>query len=32
MNNGVIEQVGPPLELFDNPANVFVATFLGFVA
>jgi multiple sugar transport system ATP-binding protein len=29
MNNGVIEQVGPPLELFDNPANVFVATFLG---
>ena len=29
MNNGVIEQSGPPLELFDNPANVFVATFLG---
>ncbi len=29
MNNGVIEQAGPPLELFDNPANIFVATFLG---
>lgn len=29
MNNGVIEQFGPPLELYDNPANVFVATFLG---
>ena len=29
MNNGVIEQVGPPLELFDDPTNVFVATFLG---
>ena len=29
MNNGVIEQTGPPLELFDNPVNVFVATFLG---
>ena len=29
MNDGVIEQVGPPLELFDNPCNVFVANFLG---
>lgn len=29
MNNGVIEQSGPPLELFDEPSNVFVATFLG---
>ena len=29
MNNGVIEQFGPPLDLYDNPANVFVATFLG---
>ena len=29
MNNGVIEQSGAPLELFDDPANVFVATFLG---
>ena len=29
MNNGVIEQSGTPLDLFDDPANVFVATFLG---
>lgn len=29
MNGGKIEQSGPPLELFDNPANVFVAGFLG---
>ena len=29
MNNGVIEQSGAPLELFDDPTNVFVATFLG---
>lgn len=29
LRNGVIEQVGSPLELFDNPANVFVAQFIG---
>ncbi|MCL4133443.1 UNVERIFIED_CONTAM: hypothetical protein GTU68_027933 [Idotea baltica] len=29
MNAGRIEQAGPPLELFDNPANIFVAGFLG---
>ena len=29
MNNGVIEQSGAPLDLFDDPANLFVATFLG---
>ncbi len=29
MNNGAIEQVGTPMELFNNPANVFVAGFLG---
>lgn len=29
MNAGVIEQVGPPLDLYDNPANRFVAEFLG---
>ena len=29
MNHGVIEQTGAPLDLFDDPANVFVATFLG---
>ncbi|RWA53402.1 hypothetical protein AU476_13730 [Cupriavidus sp. UYMSc13B] len=28
-NGGVIEQVGRPLELYNRPANRFVATFLG---
>ena len=29
MNGGRIEQEGPPLELYDRPANIFVAGFLG---
>jgi multiple sugar transport system ATP-binding protein len=29
MNAGVVEQVGTPLELYDHPANVFVASFIG---
>ncbi|MEZ5926753.1 MAG: sn-glycerol-3-phosphate ABC transporter ATP-binding protein UgpC [Hyphomicrobiaceae bacterium] len=29
LNNGVIEQVGSPLELYDKPANLFVAGFIG---
>ncbi|MCZ4291993.1 ABC transporter ATP-binding protein [Hoeflea alexandrii] len=29
MNGGVIEQVGSPLELYDNPASLFVAAFIG---
>jgi spermidine/putrescine transport system ATP-binding protein len=29
MNGGVIEQLGPPEELYDNPATTFVANFLG---
>jgi len=29
MNGGVIEQAGPPLELYDNPASLFVAAFIG---
>ena len=29
MNEGEIIQVGTPLELFDNPKNLFVASFLG---
>ncbi|MBL8905068.1 MAG: sn-glycerol-3-phosphate ABC transporter ATP-binding protein UgpC [Rhizobiales bacterium] len=29
LRNGRIEQVGSPLELFDDPANVFVAQFIG---
>ena len=29
MNAGRVEQIGTPLELYDNPRNVFVATFMG---
>ena len=29
MHAGVIEQLGPPGELYDNPATTFVANFLG---
>mgnify|MGYP003349613900 FL=1 len=29
MNSGNIEQVGAPLELYDRPANLFVAGFIG---
>ncbi len=29
MQGGRIEQVGTPLDLYDNPANAFVATFIG---
>jgi multiple sugar transport system ATP-binding protein len=29
MQNGHIEQVGTPLELYDHPINEFVATFIG---
>jgi alpha-glucoside transport system ATP-binding protein len=29
LNGGNIEQVGPPLELYERPANVFVARFIG---
>ncbi len=29
MHGGVIQQVGSPLELYDNPANLFVAGFIG---
>jgi multiple sugar transport system ATP-binding protein len=29
MNGGRIEQIGAPLELFDRPANLFVAGFIG---
>ena len=29
LQNGVIEQVGTPLELYRNPANLFVAGFIG---
>jgi multiple sugar transport system ATP-binding protein len=29
MNKGVIQQVGSPTEIYDNPANSFVAGFIG---
>src|SRR5262245_24212400 len=29
MNAGKVEQIGSPLELYDNPANLFVAGFIG---
>ena len=29
MNNGVIEQLGSPTDLYDNPATTFVSNFLG---
>ena len=29
MNQGQIEQIGPPSEVYDNPANPFVYSFLG---
>ncbi len=29
MSNGVIQQVGAPLELYNHPANLFVAGFIG---
>ncbi len=29
MNDGVIEQLGPPQEIYDRPVNMFVAGFVG---
>ena len=29
LNGGIIQQVGTPLELYDDPANIFVAGFIG---
>lgn len=29
MNGGIIEQVGEPTQVFDNPASLFVARFIG---
>jgi multiple sugar transport system ATP-binding protein len=29
MHDGIVEQIGTPLELYDNPANQFVAGFIG---
>ncbi|NGN42913.1 sn-glycerol-3-phosphate ABC transporter ATP-binding protein UgpC [Mesorhizobium sp. CGMCC 1.15528] len=29
MHDGIVEQIGAPLELYDQPANLFVAGFIG---
>jgi multiple sugar transport system ATP-binding protein len=29
MHDGIVEQIGAPLELYDNPVNTFVASFIG---
>ncbi len=29
MNRGVVQQVGTPTDIYDNPANTFVAAFIG---
>lgn len=29
MRDGAIQQVGPPIDVYDNPANTFVAGFIG---
>ncbi|QIE57439.1 sn-glycerol-3-phosphate ABC transporter ATP-binding protein UgpC [Pikeienuella piscinae] len=29
MQDGIVEQIGAPLELYDSPANLFVAGFIG---
>jgi multiple sugar transport system ATP-binding protein len=29
MHHGVVQQVGSPLEIYDRPANMFVASFIG---
>ena len=29
INDGIVQQIGTPVDLYDNPANLFVARFLG---
>jgi multiple sugar transport system ATP-binding protein len=29
MNNGYVQQIGTPMEIYDNPKNLFVANFIG---
>lgn len=31
MRNGLIEQVGSPIEIYERPANSFIASFVGYV-
>src|SRR5437016_12446053 len=32
MHDGVVEQIGEPLEIYDRPRNLFVAKFIGALA
>lgn len=29
LNGGVVQQIGPPAEIYNRPANLFVADFMG---
>ncbi|MGL5021618.1 MAG: ABC transporter ATP-binding protein [Mycoplasmatales bacterium] len=29
MKDGIIQQIGTPMEVFENPANIFIASFIG---
>ena len=29
MHHGIVQQIGTPLEIYDRPANIFVASFIG---
>ena len=29
MHHGVVQHIGTPLEIYDRPANIFVASFIG---
>src|SRR5262249_60479428 len=29
MHDGIVQQVGTPLDIYDRPSNVFVASFIG---
>ena len=31
LHNGVIQQIGTPLEIYEHPANEFIASFVGYV-
>jgi len=31
LNNGVIQQIGSPTEIYEHPANEFIASFVGYV-
>jgi spermidine/putrescine ABC transporter ATP-binding subunit len=31
LNNGVIQQIGSPIEIYEHPSNEFIASFVGYV-